>query len=97
MMTSYQVDSDAVMTATTSIRSTIGRLQGEVSGLMGQLGGLEGSWTGQAATAFHGAVADWRMTQQRIEESLATLEQALALAGQQYADIEQANLRLFTR
>ncbi|TFD48357.1 WXG100 family type VII secretion target [Cryobacterium frigoriphilum] len=96
-MTSFQVDSDAVLTATTSIRSTIGRLQGEVSGLMGQLSGLEGSWTGQAATAFHGAVADWRVTQQRIEESLAALNQALGMAGQQYAEIEQANLRLFAR
>ena len=97
LMTSYHVDSDAVMTATTNIRSTIGRLQGEVSGLMGQLSGLDGSWTGQAATAFHGAVADWRGTQQRIEENLAALNQALAMAGQQYAEIEQANLRLFAR
>jgi WXG100 family type VII secretion target len=85
------------MTATSNIRSTIGRLQGEVSGLMAQLSGLEGSWTGQAATAFHGAVADWRVTQQRIEESLAALNQALGMAGQQYAEIEQANLRLFAR
>jgi WXG100 family type VII secretion target len=96
-VTSYQVDSDAVMTATNSIRATIARLQGEVSGLMGQLSGLDGSWTGQAATAFHGAIADWRVTQQRIEESLAGLNQALGLAGQQYAEIEQANLRLFSR
>jgi len=35
--------------------------------------------------------------QQRLEESLAGLNQALAVAGQQYAEIEQANTRLFSR
>jgi len=96
-MTSYQVDSEAVAGATGAIRATIGRIQADVSGLQAQLTSLEGSWTGQAATAFQGAVADWRATQQRVEESLAGLNQALSLAGQQYAEIEQANTRLFAR
>jgi 6 kDa early secretory antigenic target len=94
-MTSYQVDSEAVMTATGAIKATIGRVQAEVGSLHGQLTNLQGSWTGQAATAFQGVVTDWRGTQQRVEESLASISEALNVAGQQYAEIEQANMRLF--
>jgi hypothetical protein len=42
-------------------------------------------------------VNDWKATQQRVEESLAGINHALSQAGQQYADIEAANARLFQR
>ncbi len=96
-MTRYQVDSEAVLGATGAVRTTIGHIQAEVSSLHGQLTNLQGSWTGQAATAFHAVVTDWKATQQRVEESLAAINQALSQAGQQYADIEAANARLFQR
>lgn len=96
-MTRYQVDSEAVLSATGAVRNSISRIQGEVAGLHGQLTNLQGSWSGQAATAFAGVIADWKTTQQRVEESLAAINQALTQAGQQYADIEAANARLFTR
>jgi early secretory antigenic target protein ESAT-6 len=96
-MTRYQVDSEAVLGATESVRATIGRIQAEVSGLHGQLLNLQGSWTGQAATAFQGVVTDWKATQQRVEENLAAINQALAMAAQQYAEIEATNARLFQR
>ena len=94
-MTRYQVDSEAVISATSAVRSTIGRLQAEVAALNGQLTSLQGSWSGQAATAFSGVVAEWTSTQHRVEESLAAINQALTHAGQQYAEIEAANARLF--
>ena len=96
-MTRYQVDSEAVLSATGAVRNSISRIQAEVAGLHGQLTHLQGSWTGQAATAFGGVIADWKTTQQRVEESLAAINQALTQAGQQYADIEAANARLFAR
>jgi WXG100 family type VII secretion target len=96
-MTRYQVDSEAVLSATGAVRNSISRIQAEVAGLHGQLTNLQGSWTGQAATAFNGVVADWKATQQRVEESLAAINQSLAQAGQQYAEIESANTRLFGR
>jgi early secretory antigenic target protein ESAT-6 len=96
-MTQYQVDSEAVLGATTAVRSTISRIQGEVGGLNGQLANLQGSWTGQAATAFQGVVAEWKVTQQRVEEGLAAISHALGQAGQQYAEIEASNARLFAR
>jgi WXG100 family type VII secretion target len=96
-MTRYQVDSEAVLSATGAVRSSIARIQSEVSGLHGQLTQLQSSWTGDAATAFSGVVGDWRATQQRVEENLATINHALTQAAQQYAEIEAANARLFVR
>ncbi len=96
-MTRYQVDSEAVFTATGAVRGSISRIQGEVEALHGQLLGLQGSWSGQAATAFQSVITDWRGTQARVEESLAAINTALSQAGQQYADAEAANARLFGR
>lgn len=95
-MTQYQVDADAVFTATTAIRASAARLQTEVSTLISQMTNLQSSWTGQAAMAFQAVVSDWHATQQRVEESLAALNQALTRAGQQYAETEQVNLRMFS-
>jgi early secretory antigenic target protein ESAT-6 len=95
-MTRYNVDSEAVIGATGVVSSTISRIQSEVQALHSQLTGLESSWSGQAAAAFQVVVTDWRGTQQRVEDSLAAINQALTVAGQQYADIEQSNARLFS-
>jgi 6 kDa early secretory antigenic target len=96
-MTQYSVDSEAVLGTSATAQATMGRIQAEVSTLLGQLVSLEGSWTGAAASAFQAAVADWRATQQRVEENLAALTAALGHAAQQYAEIESVNARLFLR
>ncbi|PJJ61972.1 WXG100 family type VII secretion target [Compostimonas suwonensis] len=93
----YQVDSQAVWDATASARSLIPRIQSEVSGLLSLLTSLEGSWSGEAATAFQGVVSEWRATQQQVEQSLTSIVEALDRAGTQYADAEAANTRLFGR
>lgn len=94
-MTTFQVDSDAVLGATASIHASMERLSGESSALLGQLVGLQGSWTGSASAAFQSVVADWRATQQRVEESLGTIGRALGSAAQQYAEAETSNTGLF--
>ncbi|MHB1171138.1 MAG: WXG100 family type VII secretion target [Lacisediminihabitans sp.] len=94
-MTRYQVDSEAVLGATNAVRSSIARIQAEVGGLHGQLLGLQSSWSGQAASAFQSVVTEWKATQQRVEENLSLINQALARAGQHYAEIEASNARLF--
>jgi len=96
-MTTYHVDAAQVSAATQTVQGTIGRIQGEVGSLLAQLTGLQSSWTGQAATAFQGAVSEWRATQLHVEQSLAQLNHALGVAAAQYADAEQANARLFLR
>jgi 6 kDa early secretory antigenic target len=94
-MTTYQVDSDAVLGATSSIHASMERLSSESGALLTQLVNLQGSWTGAASTAFQGVVAEWRATQQRVEESLGTIGRALGTAGQHYAEAETANAGLF--
>ncbi len=96
-MSRYQVDSEAVLAATGAAKSSISRIQAEVSGLYNQLVNLQSSWSGQAASAFHTVITEWKATQQRVEENLASINAALTHAGQQYADIEAANTRLFAR
>ena len=96
-MTTYQVDSEAVISATGTVRGSIERIRGEVAALRGHLTDLQGSWSGQAASAFQGVVDEWHGTQLRVEESLGSINQALAMAGQQYADTEAANARMFGR
>jgi early secretory antigenic target protein ESAT-6 len=94
-MTTYQVDSDAVLGATSSIHASMDRLSTESSALLGQLVSLQGSWTGSASAAFQSVVAEWRATQQRVEESLGTIGRALGTAAQQYAEAETSNAGLF--
>ncbi|RQP09074.1 MAG: WXG100 family type VII secretion target [Microbacteriaceae bacterium] len=96
-MSTFQVDSEAVLAHAAAARQTVGRIQSEVAALHAQLEQLQSTWRGGAATAFQGVVAEWRTTQQRVEESLAAIGTALAQAGQQYAEIEQHNTRLFLR
>ena len=96
-MTSYQVDSEAVLAQSTAARGTVGRIQSETASLHSQLEQLQSSWTGGAATAFHALVSEWRAAQQRVDESLTALSTALAQAGQQYAEAEHNNARLFLR
>lgn len=96
-MTRFQVDSEAVAATTAGMHATMGRIQGEVAGLQAQLVDLQGTWQGQAASAFHGLITEWRATQQRVEENLSAIATALAHAGQQYAQTEDANARMFLR
>ncbi len=94
-MTTYHVDSDQMLAATAAVRGSMSRIQSEVAGLLGQLTGLQGTWSGRAAESFQGVVTQWRATQQQVEESLAAINHALAQAGQQYAEVEMTNARLF--
>lgn len=94
-MAVFSVDSDAVLSTTAAVRGTIDRLQGETQAMLAQLTQLQGSWTGSAAVAFQGVIDQWRVTQRQVEDSLAGINAALAAAGRQYADAEQATTNLF--
>ncbi|MCU1545811.1 MAG: hypothetical protein JWP30_911 [Homoserinimonas sp.] len=96
-MTRFQVDSDAVQAAGSAALSSISRIQSEMAALHGQLLSVQSSWTGQAATLFQGVVTDWWTTEQRVEQTLAALVQALGQAARQYAEIEHLNMQRFTR
>ena len=94
-MAVYSVDSDAVLSATAAVRGTIDRLQSETQSMLAQLSQLQATWTGGASVAFSSVVDRWRATQRTVEDSLAEINAALAAAGRQYADAEQATMGLF--
>lgn len=94
-MASYQVDSEAVLGAHGAIQNTMSRIEAEAANLKSQLVNLQSSWSGPAAMAFQGIVGDWTATQQRVEQSLAAIGNALGQAGRQYAEVELANARMF--
>lgn len=94
-MAVFSIDTDAVLTATATVRGTIERLEAESAALMSQLTQLQSSWTGSAAAAFQGTIEQWRGTQRHVEQTLADINAALSVAGQQYADAEHASTSLF--
>ncbi|MGF9661306.1 WXG100 family type VII secretion target [Arthrobacter crystallopoietes] len=94
-MAVFHVDSEALNAKSMAVQGTIGRLQSEVNTMQAGLRELESLWTGSASANFQQLVSDWRATQLKVEESLASINAALAQASQQYAQAEEANARMF--
>ena len=95
LMAHFSVNSEAVLAGNATIQSTISRLQTEVSSLHSQLTALQDSWQGQASMSFQELILRWKTTSDSVESQLGQIGQALAMAANQYAEIEQANQRLF--
>ena len=94
-MTRFLVDSEEVLAANTVVQSTIQKLQSDVDTLHTQLNSLQSSWQGQAANSFQDLAGRWRTTAGLVQQQLGEIGQALAIAAQQYSDIEATNQRLF--
>ncbi len=95
-MATFSVDSDAVLSAPSTVAATITRIQGDAASLMAQLTGLQNSWGGSASVAFQGVAAEWGRTQQQVEQSIQAINTALANAANQYLEVEAANARMFS-
>jgi 6 kDa early secretory antigenic target len=96
-MSRFEVDSVQVARAGAAVEASAGRITTEVDGMLRQLVELQGCWKGQAATSFQEVVGDWRATQGRVNQSLEEIRQALTSASRQYADAEDAAVRMFGR
>ncbi len=96
-MTLFNVDTDGLAAKSGQVQGTIGRLQAEVDGMQLGLRELEQVWSGQASANFQLLVTEWRATQAKVEESLASINQALSVATQQYQEAELSNARMFMR
>ncbi|MFI8593852.1 WXG100 family type VII secretion target [Microbacterium sp. NPDC078428] len=94
-MAVFSVDSDAVLTQSAAVRATADRLHAESQAMLAQLTQLQASWTGQAAASFQSVLDEWRVTQLHVEQSLASIHGALALAAQHYAEAEMTSAALF--
>jgi WXG100 family type VII secretion target len=95
-MSTYQVNSELIATATTGVHKSMGVITTEVASLMAQLTSLQESWQGAASQAFATVAGQWQTTQQQVEESLTSINQALSIAGQNYNLAEEEALRMFT-
>ena len=82
-MTTFQVDSVAVLDATRAAQATLEQLRGDATQLTATLTGLQGSWSGQAASAFQQVLANWTTTQRSIETQMGQLQQVLTSVAQQ--------------
>lgn len=96
-MAQFTVDSEQIIATSHSVQSSIERLRAEAHSLTAQVNNLQGVWAGQASGAFQGAANDWRTMNLQVDATLSALNQSLGTAGQQYADAEQMNARLFVR
>ncbi|MCL2464385.1 MAG: WXG100 family type VII secretion target [Micrococcales bacterium] len=96
-MSQYQVDVAQLAQTATAVQQRSATIQGEVAAMQRQLAGLQAVWKGAASAAFAGVVVDWSATQQRVEQSLAQIAQAMYAASQAYDQTEQAASRLFAR
>ncbi len=94
-MTRIVVDSDQVLAANSTVQASIQQLQQQVDSLHGQLLNLQHSWQGQAANSFQELALRWRNTANLVDQQLAEIGKALALAAEQYRSTELANQRLF--
>jgi WXG100 family type VII secretion target len=94
-MTRILVDSEQVLATNVVVQNTIQKLETDVDTLHSQLVTLQSSWQGQAANSFQELAGKWRTTAGLVQQQLAEIGQALALAAKQYAEIEAINQRLF--
>jgi len=96
-MPRFEVDSAEVAQAGAAARASAAVINTEVTNMMRHLTSLQASWRGGASAAFSGLITEWRATQQHVETSLENISMALDSSARQYADVESANLRLFSR
>lgn len=92
----FEVDSETIAATATAVHHSIESVVGETDRMMHNLEALQGTWRGQAAESFAGLTTEWRATQQRVHASAASIQAALARAGQQYEEVEAATVRMFT-
>ena len=94
-MTTFQVDSTAVLDASRAAQGALEQLRGDAAHLTATLTALQGSWSGQAASAFQQVLANWATTQRTIETQMTQLQQVLVTAAQQYQESELRNYQMF--
>jgi WXG100 family type VII secretion target len=93
----FEVDSVQVAQASAAVQVSAGQIGQEVDQMMRHLLALQSSWKGTAASSFQQVVDEWRATQERVRVALEEIQRALATAGRQYAEVEDAATRMFAR
>lgn len=96
-MAIFQIDTADLAAKAGTVEATLSRIQADVSSMEGQLRQLQDTWKGSASGAFQEVLTQWRSTQVQVEQSLASVRQAMAAASSQYEETELATTRMFGR
>lgn len=94
-MAIFQIDTGDLLAKSGTVEATISRIQADVNAMEGQLRQLQDTWKGSASIAFQDVLTQWRATQVQVEQSLASVRQAMAAASTHYEDTEMANTKMF--
>lgn len=95
-MSVISVDTELLHLKSGSITSASERIRADVQLMKMGLAELEGAWTGAAAAQFQAIMAEWALTQARVEASLASISLALSTTAASYAQTEEGNARRFS-
>ena len=95
-MSIISVDTELLQLKSANVQATVERISADVHAMQRGLDELQGSWRGSAATNFQTLVAEWTLTQGRVEASLASINLALNSAAATYAQAELGNAQRFT-
>ncbi len=94
-MSIISVDTELLQLKSANVKATVERISADVQSMKHGLDELQASWRGSAATNFHSLVAEWSITQGRVEASLASINLALSSAAASYDQAELHNAQRF--
>ncbi len=95
-MSIISVDTELLQLKSANVKATVDRISADVQTMKRGLDELQGTWRGSAANNFQALVAEWTLTQGKVEASLASINVALASAASSYAQTEQGNTQRFS-
>ncbi|MDQ0863538.1 WXG100 family type VII secretion target [Arthrobacter globiformis] len=95
-MSIISVDTDLLQAKSANVKATVDRISADVQAMKHGLDELQATWRGSAASNFQALVAEWTLTQGKVEASLASINLALSSAADTYAQAEQGNAQRFS-
>ncbi|WP_226346295.1 WXG100 family type VII secretion target [Agilicoccus flavus] len=95
MSSQFQVDTARIQAASADLDRRGSGLEEHLEATRRGIEDLRSVWQGAAAAGFTTNAESWVAAQRQMLTALAGMRQALARAGQQYADVEAANAALF--
>jgi WXG100 family type VII secretion target len=95
-MSIISVDTDLLQVKSANVKATVDRISADVQAMKHGLDELQATWRGSAATNFQALIAEWTLTQGKVEASLASINLALSSAADTYAQAELGNTQRFS-
>ena len=95
-MSIISVDTDLLQAKSANVKATVDRISADVQAMKHGLDELQATWRGSAATNFQALIAEWTLTQGKVEASLASINLALSSAADTYAQAELGNTQRFS-